>query len=40
MQNEQDKLVQEEQGLGEIFVPSQVVKNFNEMVSDPNVVVY
>ncbi|CAD8196025.1 unnamed protein product [Paramecium octaurelia] len=36
MQNEQDKLVHEEQGLGEVFVPSQVVKNFNEMVSDPN----
>ncbi|CAK58248.1 unnamed protein product (macronuclear) [Paramecium tetraurelia] len=36
-QNEQDKLVHEEQGLGEVFVPSQVVKNFNEMVSDPNV---
>ncbi|CAD8111350.1 unnamed protein product [Paramecium sonneborni] len=34
--NEQDKLVNEEHGLGEVFVPSQVVKNFNEMVSDRN----
>ncbi|CAD8192818.1 unnamed protein product [Paramecium pentaurelia] len=35
-QNDQEKLGIDDQGLGEVFVPSQVVKNFNQMVAEPH----